>query len=343
MILQPPIQIPTPDHTVFLSRSHPVATDVEDFFVASLSLEQGTRLAAKVLDGSLRLLDVCSTPTAIDIQLYLKESVDDPERILQRSRGEESIQEFNFMLFAKGRSRGWLKSSKEAPVSESSICTQLASRRNLHEDINKLIQLPSLQKALIIENMASESLDRSLKLIGICGIAGDIIFFTKESVQELESSLRRNRGIDAYMTSRKQNNRLTKCYYLSSKPSLKKIVLQSFLMDVKSSLRRNEGVDAYMNSRKTSTELVTKKWSLVSKFTQSSHVHSWTEDESNAQELYALNIEKLQKDVDKLSVQNVTKLLKESEMTIQELEENLKAFIRSLVKTRVSLLNVLSH
>ncbi|KAL2503912.1 Uncharacterized protein Adt_19533 [Abeliophyllum distichum] len=82
-----------------------------------------------------------------------------------------------------------------------------------------------------------------------------------------------------------------------------------------------------------------KTWSLVSKFTQSTQ----REKESNDQELYALNIHKLQKDVDTLSVQNVLKQLKESEMTIQELEENLEAFFRSLVKTRVYLLNVLNN
>ncbi|KAL2503870.1 Uncharacterized protein Adt_19491 [Abeliophyllum distichum] len=86
-----------------------------------------------------------------------------------------------------------------------------------------------------------------------------------------------------------------------------------------------------------------KTWSLVSKFTQSSRVHSQTEEERNAQELYALNINKLRKDMDTTSGQNVMKQLSASEMTIQELEENLEAFFRSLVKIRVSLLNVLCH
>ncbi|KAL2468128.1 uncharacterized protein Fot_51653 [Forsythia ovata] len=86
-----------------------------------------------------------------------------------------------------------------------------------------------------------------------------------------------------------------------------------------------------------------KTWSLVSKFTQSSRVHSQTEEESNAKELYALNINKLRKDMDTAFMQNVMKQLSASEMTIQELEENLEAFFRSLVKIRVSLLNVLSH
>ncbi|KAL2468129.1 hypothetical protein Fot_51654 [Forsythia ovata] len=71
-------------------------------------------------------------------------------------------------------------------------------------------KLPSLQQALVDENRANELLDGSLKLVDICGIARDVIFLTKESVQELESSLRRNRGIDAYMTSRKKIDKMVK-------------------------------------------------------------------------------------------------------------------------------------
>ncbi|KAL2503868.1 hypothetical protein Adt_19489 [Abeliophyllum distichum] len=103
-----------------------------------------------------------------------------------------------------------LKSFQEASVSASSLCTNLATLRDLHEDINNLIQLPSVQKALIDENWASELLDGSLELVDICGIARDIILLTKESVEELESSLRRNRGIDTYMNSRKKIEKMVK-------------------------------------------------------------------------------------------------------------------------------------
>ncbi|KAL2468125.1 hypothetical protein Fot_51650 [Forsythia ovata] len=103
-----------------------------------------------------------------------------------------------------------LKSSQEASVSASSICTNLASLRDLHEDINNLIQLPSVQKALIDENRANELLDGSLELVNICGIARDIILLTNESVEELESSLRRNRGIDTYMNSRKKIEKMVR-------------------------------------------------------------------------------------------------------------------------------------
>ncbi|KAL2503910.1 hypothetical protein Adt_19531 [Abeliophyllum distichum] len=241
-----------------------------------------------------------------------------------------------------------LKSSKDASVSSSSICTQLASLRYLHEDINNLIQLPSVQQALANENCTSELLDGSLKLVDICGITRDVIFLTKKSVQELQSSLRTNRGFEAYMTSRKKIDKMVKkCIknlmsfdqcstaFLNKDKNLKAIAIV---------LKESQVIGvSVLKSALTIFASKQKTWSLVSKFTQSSRVHSQTEEERNAQELYALNINKLRKDMDTTSVQNVMKQLSASEMTIQELEENLEAFFRSLVKIRVSLLNVLCH
>ncbi|KAL7155606.1 hypothetical protein ABFS83_03G087000 [Erythranthe nasuta] len=78
-------------------------------------------------------------------------------------------------------------------------------------------------------------------------------------------------------------------------------------------------------------------WSLLSKFTtQNSRVYS----ESGVEDLSSLDIQRSTKNMD---CKNMLKQLKSSEMTIQEIEEGLEALFRSLVKTRVSLLNVLSH
>ncbi|CAA2954640.1 Hypothetical predicted protein [Olea europaea subsp. europaea] len=223
------------------------------------------------------------------------------------------IQIFNILVAFLSNINGTrLKTSKEASVSSSSICTQLASLRDLLEDINNLIQLPSVQQALAGETFASELLDGSLKIVNICGIARDVIILMKESIQELQSSLRRNRGFEAYMTSMKK---------------IDKIVIGFSVL--------GSALTLFASKQKT--------WSLVSRFTQSSRLHSQTEQESNAQELYALNINKLRKDMDTVSVQDVMKQLNVSEMIIQEVEESLEAFFRSLVKIRVSLLNVQSH
>ncbi|KAL0438288.1 UNVERIFIED_CONTAM: hypothetical protein Slati_2311800 [Sesamum latifolium] len=86
-----------------------------------------------------------------------------------------------------------------------------------------------------------------------------------------------------------------------------------------------------------------RSWSFLSKFTQTSRVHSERDQECGAEELCLLNLHKSGKNMDITAVQDVLKQLKASEMTIQELEEELESFFRSLVKTRVSLLNALNH
>ncbi|KAL0360444.1 UNVERIFIED_CONTAM: hypothetical protein Sradi_3728900 [Sesamum radiatum] len=81
-----------------------------------------------------------------------------------------------------------------------------------------------------------------------------------------------------------------------------------------------------------------RSWSFLSKFAQTKQVHSEVEQENRAEDLYSLNIHKSRKGMDNITL----KQLKSAEMSIQELEEGLEALFRSLVKTRVSLLNVFS-
>lgn len=85
----------------------------------------------------------------------------------------------------------------------------------------------------------------------------------------------------------------------------------------------------------------TKSWSMVSKFTQSSHVHSQTEEDRYACELFELNINKLRKDghIICAKCQEAVECIRNGH---PRLEENLEDIFRSLVKTRVSLPNVFS-
>ncbi|KAL0438313.1 UNVERIFIED_CONTAM: hypothetical protein Slati_2314300 [Sesamum latifolium] len=96
------------------------------------------------------------------------------------------------------------------------------SLRDLHEGLNNLIQMPSVQQALSQgegENWVNELLDESLRLVDLCGFSRDVVCLTKESIQDLESSIRRNGGekatgndINAYVASRKKINKMVnKC------------------------------------------------------------------------------------------------------------------------------------
>ncbi|KAL3638966.1 hypothetical protein CASFOL_016873 [Castilleja foliolosa] len=89
-----------------------------------------------------------------------------------------------------------LKASQE--TSTSSICANLANLRDLHDGINNMIQMSSIQQSLSHEqeqNLINELLEGSLKLVDLCGFSRDIVQLTKESVQDLESYIRRNKVV----------------------------------------------------------------------------------------------------------------------------------------------------
>ncbi|KAL0432308.1 UNVERIFIED_CONTAM: hypothetical protein Slati_2565100 [Sesamum latifolium] len=245
-------------------------------------------------------------------------------------------------------------------ASDSSVCSSLASLKDLHETINDVIQLPGIQQALSQEqgkNWADELLDGSLRLLDSCGIARDVTFIVKESVQELESSLRRSRGetvvghdVDAYMASRKRVTKtVKKCIKnfkgLEQSSPVDVLNMDQDLKTITSTLVEAEAIGfsvlksvlMLLSGVKASSK--SRTWSLVSKFTQSKRVHL----EMEQRDVNTLNIHKNLNGMDAASVPDFLNQLKESEMTIQEIEGGLESFFRSLVKTRVSLLNVLSH
>ncbi|KAL2232191.1 UNVERIFIED_CONTAM: hypothetical protein Sindi_1399100 [Sesamum indicum] len=110
-----------------------------------------------------------------------------------------------------------LKSSESASTSTTSICANLVSLRDLHEGLNNLIQMPSVQQALSQgegENWVNELPRGISKACGPLWISRDAVRSTKESIQDLESSIRRNRGekatgddINAYVASERRSTR----------------------------------------------------------------------------------------------------------------------------------------
>ncbi|KAL2232187.1 UNVERIFIED_CONTAM: hypothetical protein Sindi_1398700 [Sesamum indicum] len=195
-----------------------------------------------------------------------------------------------------------LKSSESASTSTTSICANLSSKP-FHRE-----------KAKIGVN---ELLEESLRLVDLCGFSRDAVRSTKESIQDLESSIRRNRGekatgddINAYVALKKEDQQ-------DDHP---KVCIDPFV--------RGEG------------KIKAKK--LVVAFQVRSDQTSTFRDRARkgcGRDLCSLNIHKSSKGMDNITL----KQLKSAEMSIQELEEGLEALFRSLVQTRVSLLNVLSH
>ncbi|KAL7155611.1 hypothetical protein ABFS83_03G087500 [Erythranthe nasuta] len=208
--------------------------------------------------------------------------------------------------------------------------------------------MPSIQQTLSQGNWINELLEGSLKLVDLCALSREIVSLSKESVQDLESSIRRNKAetatsadVSAYVASRKQiakmvNKSIKNLKSFNHKSTTDNEEVRTMLNEAEShDLSVLKSVLTLMSGENEKSSKT--NWSLLSKFTtQNNRVYS----ESGAEDLSSLKIQKSTKNMDS---KNMLKKLKSSEMTIQEIEEGLEALFRSLVKTRVSLLNVLSH
>ncbi|KAF8090074.1 hypothetical protein N665_0489s0014 [Sinapis alba] len=234
-----------------------------------------------------------------------------------------------------------LRSSEEASTSSSSsICQRLNNLQELHQSLEKLIRLPATQQALAQEQnkkATEQFLDGSLRILDLCNISKDALSQMKEGLMEIQSILRRKRG-DLSGEIKK---------YLASRRSLKKSfqkVLKS--LKVKQDLKCNdESLAVFEEAEAISVNLfdsllcfmsgskTCSKWSLVSKLINQKKVsyeaqgNEFTKVDSEFQSEKTLKME---------DGQNL-------ESCIQDLEDGLESLSKSLIKYRVSILNILGQ
>ncbi|CAN4094063.1 unnamed protein product [Withania somnifera] len=257
-----------------------------------------------------------------------------------------------------------LKSSGGTSTSSHSIISQrLDGLRKLYECVDDVFRLPLSEQVLSNEKHA-KSLEQvfngSLKVLDTCNIIKDAFSQMKESVQLLESSLRRKRGgesslsneIDSYMSSNKKTNKMIyRCFRdLKSTEKNDTIVIEN--TDFESLISLIEGVEDISLTVLVSTlsfifhpKMRSKAngWSLVSKLLKP---RNFSCEEADISEVEKIDKELLllqSKHTDRSQIQRVLKRLETFESRIQELEHRLEAIFRHLIKTRVSLLNILNH
>ncbi|PQM36036.1 uncharacterized protein Pyn_25747 [Prunus yedoensis var. nudiflora] len=256
-----------------------------------------------------------------------------------------------------------LRSSEATSTSSSSISHKLSGLQDLHDCVDRLLQLPLTQQALAQEQnekWANELLDGSLRLLDVSSSAKDAILQTKECVQDLQSIIRRTRGgesaaltgeVRKYLTSRKTVKKAIQKAMKNLKgsnfPSLNK---DHESIDIVNKLREVEAVTlavfesllSFISGPKSQPS----RWSLVSKMMHSKKV-ACEEEKANefAQVDAALNSligHKTSKSQNK-SVDNAQNQLEQLESCIQDQEEGVECVFRQIIKTRVSLLNILNH
>ncbi|TYJ03548.1 hypothetical protein E1A91_A12G035700v1 [Gossypium mustelinum] len=215
-----------------------------------------------------------------------------------------------------------LRASQSASTS-SSIGHNLSGLQDLHECVDVLLQFPLTQQALDQEKqreMVEELLDGSLMLLDVCTTAKDALLQTKECTRELQSILRRRPEISV----------------LRDVEAVTISVLESVLSFI-------SGPEAESKSC---------RWPLVSKLMHQKKV--MCEEEQKANEILSAEAaswllhadhnfnSSCTKSENMKHVENVQKELQSSELSIQDLEEGLETLSRRMIKTRVTVLNIIS-
>ncbi|RVX12408.1 hypothetical protein CK203_010442 [Vitis vinifera] len=255
-------------------------------------------------------------------------------------------------------------------TSSSSKSHKLTCLRDLHDCVHSFLLLPFTQQTLAQnrhEQWVDELLDGSLMLLDICGTAKDALLQTREGARELQSSMRRRRGSENGISSEAEK-------YLSSRKKVKKAIhkalrnLKGMEKECRFSALNKDPETLFMVSMLREVETITftvlesllssidgvtaqskrSGWSLVSKLMQHKHV-ACEEAEANLSEFEKVDaalctlLGHKNKSVNVVHVDNVHNEVAKLESSIQDLEEGIEFLSRRLIKTRVSLLNILSH
>ncbi|KAL5858589.1 hypothetical protein ACOSQ3_006047 [Xanthoceras sorbifolium] len=248
-----------------------------------------------------------------------------------------------------------LRSSQaSSTTSSSSICHEINGLQDLHDCVDKLLQLPLIQQAFGQEQQkkwVDELLNGSLRILDVSSIAKDALMQTKECAQGLQSVLRRRRGDEISSEVKK---------YLSSRKSVKKTIKKALKgMEHKCSSKIDEEHEAVIILREVEAVTFTvfesllslisgpkassnSGWSLVSKLIQSKRI-ACEEEETSANEFAKLDAALSTLTCKSDNIICVQNQLKELESSIENLEEVIECLSRHLIKSRVSLLNILNN
>ncbi|KAK8564364.1 hypothetical protein V6N13_005405 [Hibiscus sabdariffa] len=247
-----------------------------------------------------------------------------------------------------------LKLNAVATSSSSSITEKLNGLRDLYELVDSWLQLSSTQNSLAQSCNDNDLLNGSLRLLDVCGLAKDALLQAKEDTQQLQSVFRKRRGDDAgfaneakaYLASRKKANKLIN-------KSLKDLKIRQCGShnDVESTFAMLKDVEGVTFSVLQSvfsyiTALVPEQkptnWSMVSKLMHSKRI-TCEGRASGSNEFERVTATLCSLIGSKTKSENVQVELQNLELSIRDVEGDVECLMRLLIKTRVSILNILSH
>ncbi|KAI3446322.1 hypothetical protein Pfo_002987 [Paulownia fortunei] len=251
-----------------------------------------------------------------------------------------------------------VRGSEASCSSLSSMNDKLNGLKSLYSNVDDMLLLPHIHQIISQESQekwVEQILDGYIRLLDACSSAKDLISHTKQDVQELFSALRRKdvQGIHCYLTSRRRSKKMIQksLKNLRSFRSKNNVLFSDKdheTMSLVSMLKESESVSFAMLESLLSYMMGTKVhasstgWSLVSKLMQSKKA-SYQGTEANLNEFKKADAVLQMSQEDDIQVDEFMNHLKNMDLSIQSLEEELECLFRQLIRTRVFLLNILNH
>ncbi|XP_021849012.1 uncharacterized protein [Spinacia oleracea] len=239
-----------------------------------------------------------------------------------------------------------LRSSQTA--STSSLTNKLNGLNDLYKCVEEFLQLPQNQKTVSQsqgENVVEQVLDGSLRLLDIVSTSRDVLALSKERLQDIQSVLRRRcsgelditNEVVEYLKARKASKKTIKKSLKNIKETeqiTKDNATENMLKDVNTiTLDIFKSVLSYIGGSQKSSWSFSK---LVRQRAEKEIAASISEFDVVDAALESMITQKKKVDVDMSQLVNL-------ESEIQEIDEVLECLFRHLVKTRATLLNVISN
>ncbi|MED6193823.1 hypothetical protein PIB30_022871 [Stylosanthes scabra] len=246
--------------------------------------------------------------------------------------------------------------STSTSTSES-ICTGFSLLQDLYVSLDDLLIGASTQKVISQhhgDNGFEEIMDGSVRILDICGITRDTVMQIKENVQSLHSSLRRRKDdstieasiMEYYSFSKKMKKNvhklITSLKQLQSKLGESSLLNQhqdlSILREViVMNMSAFQSLMSFLAGPPSKSKAV--KW--MNKLMQKGEVNSQNSNELQCVD-NALNT-LLSEGANSSNMQIAHESLEALENTIEILEKSLENLYRHLIKTRASLLNIMTQ
>jgi hypothetical protein len=230
----------------------------------------------------------------------------------------------------------------------------------------EVLQLPIEQQALsheCNEKSVDDLLERSLRILDICSTAKDFLLLSKENMYELQSVIRRKRGIETeftvegvkYMAFRKNMKKQIQKELVNLKTLKSELIASStyikennsspmlgFLKEAETiTLCSLESLLLFISDPKGNSKY--SGWSAISKYMHSKRVVC------DSQESDTNEFEKVDAALQSCAnhkppcTENFPSHMENLGMCIQDLEIGVEKISRKLIRNRVSLLNIFNH